>query len=105
MRPYEIYFAKICWKDCEDERPWLIVDTRGARVFGCFPISSHNYRSDAAFEVLKSDPDFGATGLTKDCFIHHVSIQEIERSQFRATKKGELTGDMLARFLDESGLS
>jgi hypothetical protein len=102
MRPYEIYYARVTWRACPDERPWLIIDSRPNHVFGCFPISGQSY-SGACFPIDSSHPDFSATGLTKSCFIHDASIIEVLSNQF-TRRKGELTGKLLADFLAYAGL-
>ncbi len=101
--PYEIHYAKKQWKRCEDERPWLIVDSRGRNKYGCFPISAHRYEQTGCFEVSIDHPDFGATNLTKTCFIHYMSIVELDESNFRR-QKGILTGALLDEFKNEAGL-
>lgn len=102
MRPYEIYYARRPWKGCEDERPWVVIDTRPGGVFGCFPISGQAYGGDA-FYVDPTHPDFPATGLTKGCYVHYLSIIELPADQF-LRRKGEFQGHLLDAFLDAAGL-
>ena len=102
MRPYEIYFAKVTWKGCPDERPWVIVEQLPNDLFGCFPISGSCY-GESCFPVDESHPDFAATGLTKTSYIHDASVIDLHVSRFNR-RKGELTNELLADFLDFTGL-
>lgn len=103
MHPFEIHYAKTAWKNCPDERPWVIVDVRGKGVYGCFPLSSFNYGNAPCFWIDEEDPDFLATKLTRSCFVHYDSIIELADSDF-TRQKGEIEGDMLSRFRDEAGV-
>lgn len=102
MRPYQIYYAKVIWHGCEDERPWLIVRDLGQGIFGCFPISGSCY-GRSCFPIDSAHPDFAATGLKKSCFIHDDVIIKL-RAESLKRYKGELTGELLAEFLSFSGL-
>lgn len=101
-RVYEIYSAQVKWSDCEDMRPWIVVDLHGESC-GCFPIASECYLGNC-FYLDIGDPDFRATGLTKSCHIHYASIIEFSQSRLER-RRGELTGDLLARFVKEAGLA
>lgn len=103
MKPYEIHYARVVWKGCEDERPWLIVEVLGGGRFGCFPISGQNLGHPHCFEIEADHRDFGATGLTRSCRVHYQSIIELHASDFRR-RKGELVNEMLREFLQQSGL-
>ncbi len=102
MRPYEIYYARVVWNGCDDERPWVIVELRPNKKFGCFPISGQCY-SGSCFPIDASHTDFAATGLTKSCFVHDDWIIELDASAF-SRLKGELTGQLLDDFLAFTGL-
>ncbi len=40
MDVYEIYNATHRFKNCDDTRPWLIVEIRSDNCYGCLPIAS-----------------------------------------------------------------
>lgn len=102
MRPYEIFYARHRWLNCDDPRPWLIVDLRGNQLLGCFPISGQCYDGQCFF-ISRTHPDFPATGLAKDSYIHDKFIIELAVDEF-LDRKGELTGELLAEFLQYAGL-
>jgi hypothetical protein len=105
MKPYEIYFVRVAWRSSQDERPWVIIDSRGPDVFGCFPISGQCY-SWHCFELSKDHPDFAATGLRKTSHIHYESIIELGADELQKGRpQGELTNNLLAEFLAEAGLA
>lgn len=107
MRPFQIYRLKVTWRNCEDARPWLVVEIRPNNVFGCFPVSSQCYGQDC-FAVDPSHPDFAATGLTRACNIICTSIYELTASQFMLDGapqlKGELQGELLSGFRAFAGV-
>src|SRR5271154_2764161 len=103
MKRFDIYDAQVIWGGCEDRRPWLIVEiVVEGKVFGCFPISGQSYRG-TAFYISKDDADFGATGLSKSCYIHDSHIIELKAEDL-IKRRGRLEKDLLARFRDFSGL-
>ncbi len=42
MKPFDIYRIEWPWANCQDARPWLIIDVRLKDKFGCYPIASEN---------------------------------------------------------------
>ena len=94
MQPYEIFYATRRWRNCSDPRPWVIVELRPNQLIGCFPISGECYDGQCFF-ISRDHPDFAATGLAKDSYIHDQFILELRTHEFLA-RKGELTGDLLA---------
>ena len=102
MKPFEIWQAKFVLHDCQDDRPCVVVDKRGADLVGCFPISGQCY-SPPCFYLDADDPCFGATGLIKSCYILDVRIFE-KRATDLYRKRGELVGDLLDRFREYSGV-
>jgi hypothetical protein len=102
MQPFQIYNATFAWNGCQDMRPWLIIDLRPSGLVGCLPISSHCY-SGSCFPLDRNDPDFRATGLNKSCYLHDDRIYDLSFNCF-GKYRGELSGDLLARFRDYSGL-
>ena len=103
MRPYDIYFGRVTWGGCPDERPWLIVADYDDGFFGCFPISGNCY-SGSCFPIDAAHPDFPRTGLTKSCFVHDSWIIRVDGSCL-VRRKGELQNQLLRDFLAFSGLS
>ncbi|MBI4569883.1 MAG: hypothetical protein HY719_15935 [Planctomycetes bacterium] len=103
MERHEIWYARVTWNDCPDERPWLIMEQRG-ETFCCFPVSGQCYRREECFFLDVDHPDFKATGLTKSCYIHFVSLFELPHDVF-SRRKGRLEGKLLQRFLEEAGFS
>lgn len=102
MRPLEIFNAQFQWNDCNDERPWLLVEKRANGCWHCFPISGKDYGGNE-FKIEANDPHFAVTGLTKTCYIHHERFYEIPPSVF-GKHRGALEGELLASFLRASGL-
>lgn len=103
MQPFEISYGKKIWKDCEDERPWLVVEQHLSGIYRCFPISGQCYQGHYCFELQQGHPDFAATGLSKTCFVLYESFIELEQSEF-TRKKGSLQGALLAAFREEAGV-
>ena len=101
-KPYEIYRAKHQWGNCNDARPWLVVDQRSNGIYGCFPIASRCYQGNC-FYVDSNHADFGRTGLSKSCYIHDESIVELPLVEFQQFK-GQLEGTLLAEFKKYAGL-
>jgi hypothetical protein len=102
VRPYEIYYAKHRWRGCDDPRPWVIVECRPNGLLECFPISGECYDGEC-FPMYGTHPDFAATGLAKDSYIHDKYLIELEPNEF-LRRKGELTGNLLAEFRKYAGL-
>ena len=94
MRPYEIYYARHRWRRCDDPRPWIIVECRQDTLLACFPISAECYDGDC-FLLHGAHPDFPATGLAKDSYIHDKYLIELRPEELRS-RKGELTGKLLS---------
>jgi hypothetical protein len=103
MHPFDIFYAEFQWKGCNDRRPWLIVETVPNGCFNCFPISTQDYEGNA-FKLDQADSDFAATGLTKTCYIHDGPFYSLPATSFKK-RKGVLTGQLLALFLDHAGLT
>ena len=103
MHPFDIFYAELQWKGCNDGRPWLIVEFTSDGCCNCFPISSQDYQGNA-FRLDQSDPDFAVTGLTKTCYIHDERFYALPESSFKKNK-GVLKGQLLALFLNHAGLS
>lgn len=102
MLPYDIYEAKYSFNECEDSRPWLIVDERKGELWGCFPISGQCYVGPS-FPINCEHESFSETGLRKNCFILDESIYTLNKSHF-GKHRGRLAGTLLESFLDYSGL-
>lgn len=102
MRPFEIHNARQRFNDCDDVRPWLIIEVRAHDTYGCFPIASEHY-GDPYFSIDAEHPDFPATGLTKSCHVLDRRIYELNKAQF-LRRRGELTGDLLAAFREYAGV-
>lgn len=96
MRPFEIYYAKVLWGGCFDERPWLIVQLLPGGFLGCFPISGQCY-SNSCFYLDSTHPGFPATGLTKSCFIHDSHIIRLSNDQL-LRRRGRFAGSTFDRF-------
>jgi hypothetical protein len=92
MNPFEIHDAIHRFMDSEDRRPWLIISVKGT-VCRCFPISGQDYTRNA-FAILQDHPDFPATGLSKNCFIHDERYYELAQGQFKRYR-GKLSGQLL----------
>ncbi len=107
MRPFQIYRLKLRWRNCDDPRPWLVVETRPDGVFACFPVSSQCYGQDC-FALDPSHPDFAATGLTRACNIICTTLYDLQQGQFvldgKRQLKGELQGELLSDFRAFAGI-
>ena len=103
--PYQIVWAKLDWKNCPDERPWLLIDIRcGGERYGAFPISSKDYRSGGHRILLpENHKDFSETGLKEKSYIYDENIFDIGDDEIRRPC-GLLVGDLLAEFKLEAGL-
>jgi hypothetical protein len=102
MQPFEIYLVKHPWNNCEDARPWLVIDLRQGLMVGCFPIATDCY-GGSCFFISSSHPDFAATGLDHDSNIHDSHILDVPWGSF-IKKRGELVGQLLADFRLFSGI-
>jgi len=98
MRPFQIYRIKVKWRNCEDARPWLVVQARPGGVLGCFPISSQCYGQDC-FPLDPNHADFSATGLTRACNIICTTIYDLRDAQFTLDGKQQLKGELLGELL------
>ena len=56
-----------------------------------------------AFRIDQDDPDFGAIGLTKTCYINDERFYSLPETSF-GKHRGVLTGQLLARFVDNARL-
>jgi len=102
MNPFDIYNVERVWKNCPDQRPYVIIDVRGDDVFGCFPISTPCYDGNCFF-VDMHHADFAATGLSKSCNVQYCSIIEVRRAEFRRFR-GSFRNQLLQELIDEAGL-
>lgn len=103
MNELPIWMATLPWNDGSDLRPCVQLDQQGPDTFGCFPVSTKCYTGMHCFPVNSDDPDFSATGLDKDCFVHYESILTLKIDDMKE-RIGFLAGDLLARFRTEAGL-
>lgn len=95
MRPFQIYRLQVRFNNCEDARPWLVMENRPNDLYACLPISTRNYGSSDVFPLDPAHPDFPATGLTRPCFILCERIFELEGSRFQLDGKQQLKGELL----------
>jgi hypothetical protein len=102
MNRFDIYDAQVTWAGCDDRRPWLIVETPAHDRVGCFPISGQAYRGTPFF-ISEKDPNFPATGLKKNCFVHDERIIELSVNVL-IKRRGRLEGDLLVSFRSHSGI-
>lgn len=102
MHLHEIHDAKHLFKDCNDPRPWLVVEIREGDVRGCFPIASEPY-GDSAFFLSMEHADFHHTGLTKECYIIDTHFFELDVAE-SIKLRGVLAGDLLEEFLAFAGI-
>jgi hypothetical protein len=102
MNRFDIYDAQFEWGGCDDRRPWLIVETQANNRVGCFPISGQSYRGTPFF-ISEKDPDFKATGLKKNCFVHDERVIELS-VDILIKHRGRLENDLLKRFRSHCGI-
>lgn len=104
-QPFEIVWAKLLWRDCPDERPWLLIDVRkGGETYGAFPISGKLYQSGGACMIVPADhADFPDTGLTERSHIYYDSTIEVGDDEIRRAS-GRLTGELLENLKLTAGL-
>jgi hypothetical protein len=103
LLPFDIHDAKTIWANCQDRRPWIVIEVRADGHAACFPISGQCYDDSDCFPITLEDPDFSATGLKKDCFIHYQRLIELPPEAF-LKKRGTLAGNMLKRFCKVAGI-
>lgn len=101
MEAYDIYDATHVFNDCEDRRPWLLIEYRYPNWM-CFPFASQDYR-DEGFEVSMDHPNFTDTGLRKDCHILDARFFELTLEEFDR-RRGMLTGALLQEFRTHAGI-
>jgi hypothetical protein len=105
VAPFDIHYGTFLWKDCPDERPWVVIgEGFEADTWDCFPLSGQFYDQSNAFEIDPAHPDFQATGLKKRSYIQYESLIVLPAVSFRR-KIGKLQGELLDRFLSEAGLN
>lgn len=102
MRPFDIYLAHFRWKTSDDRRPWLLVRPAGGGAWSCFPISTKDY-DGTAFPVEADDADFPTTGLRATSYINDFRMIDVPASAL-VQRWGELSGDLLRRFRESSGV-
>ena len=103
--PDQLVWAKLDWRGCPDERPWLLIDIRrGGEVYGAFPISTKLYRSGGPCMTLRVDHvDFPDSGLKERSYIYYESTFDVGDEEIRRVL-GRLTGDLLDRLKVAAGL-
>ena len=102
MAVFDIFDAPIHWGNCSDARPHLIIEFRPNGIVGCFRISGSCYNEDC-FMIPSHDPDFPATGLTKDSYIHDIRIIDIPEDAL-GRYRGKLSGQLLTDFRKRAGV-
>lgn len=92
------------FNDCDDARPWLIIEFHvGSDMIGCLPITTDSY-DGTGFFVSSTHPDFAATGLDHDSYVHDSHVFEVHGNSV-IKRKGELVGDLLAEFREFAGFN
>jgi len=99
MEAFEIYEASGSWKNCDDDRPYVLVRLSSEGRWDCFPVSGACY-SGNCFEIPSDDPDFAATGLKKTSHVHDERYyQPVPKRRI-----GRVEGALLDRFRKYAGV-
>ena len=96
---YEIYWAAIPFRDCNDGRPWVVVsDPYPDDKVTVYPTSSQfDFCRPSYFVIPDDDPGFASTGLAHRSYV----IDDYPVSApftILDDKRGELTGALLDEF-------
>ena len=104
MQLFEVYNAKYTWMNCDDTRPWIVVDMSIAQdgLIGCFPLSGQCYYGDC-FLVEQRHDDFPYTGLSKSCYVHDQRVLDLPFECF-SLKRGDFRNNLLLDFRRYSGI-
>jgi hypothetical protein len=102
MKPlqYEIYDARMKYRNCNDVRPVIIIEVLPndlatvALISGAMDLYQGN---PFHFALRMIHPDFTATGLKKDCYVAGDQIFTIE-TKLLVRKRGQLNGDLRLEF-------
>ena len=99
--PFDIYLAKVNWKDCADARPWLVIAVNADETVLAFPISGACYQGPC-FEI--DEHHCRQCGLTKTSYIHDVRLYVLRPGEL-VKYQGKLEGELLRRFLAHAGIA
>lgn len=104
MDPFEIHYGTAQWKDCGDERPWIILgEGFEPETWDCFPLTGRYYNHYDSFEIDPGHPDFDATGLSKRSYIMYETVIMLPTGCFRR-RTGVLRNELLQDFKNAAGL-
>jgi hypothetical protein len=98
--PFEIYLARIPFRDCNDVRPCVILDwPRDGRV-KVFPLSAAAdlYDPKDDFPIDATGPCFAATGLKRTSYVKGARVFELGLETLSRRPMGRLTGELLEEF-------
>lgn len=102
MKPFDIYHADFHWRTRNYSGFFLLIRQDGTDDWLCCGIASDDGKGEA-FELSELDPDFRATGLKHTSYVYDGDpLSRIGIGKFNA-RKGELTGEFLRKFREESG--
>ncbi len=101
MKAFDIYHADFHWRTRSYPGFFLLIRQIGTDWL-CCAIASNDDKGEA-FEINALDPDFPATGLNHTSYAFDGDpLARIEIQKFNA-RKGELQGELLKKFREESG--
>jgi hypothetical protein len=101
VKPFDIYHADFRWRTRTYSGFFLLIRHVGTD-WDCCAISSIDHKGEA-FELNELDSDFGATGLEHTSYVYDADpLCRIAIAKFN-TRKGELQGEFLRKFREESG--
>ena len=95
VKPGEIYFVKNAkLGSCLDGRPCVVLAVRGETSLVYYLSSQFDSSADAEITLLKTDPDFAASGLKKDSYIPAIDEVRKPTAEFEKAKLlGHATGE------------
>ena len=105
IRQFEIYVIPFAWGSSEDVRPVIVVspqwylDRHASQDVLVAPLSSSLglYDETRHFRISKEHPDFGDSGLKKECYVAVDRITFVPRRNLPEAR-GELEGKLRGEF-------
>ncbi|MBI4601892.1 MAG: hypothetical protein HY721_08010 [Planctomycetes bacterium] len=99
-RQYEIYLARIQFKDCDDIRPCILAEDPQGQEVKVFPLSSNLdlYDPKAHFLIEESSVGFASSGLKRTSFASD-RVYIVRTDQLGRRRLGKLEGELLDDFV------
>jgi len=91
-------------RDCNDERPCIVLEEPLASLVTIAPISAaaQLYNPLLHFQIPANHPDFPTTGLRRTSYVLGEDIRDVQASKLQE-RVGQLNGDLRTKFVQWIG--